>query len=173
MTPEQALVVDFNLTDFVDEFTHCFTGECRVNILSVLSKINKVMTEDATLTTLVDLTLDVLRQRLRMQRGIVMLYDRSSETIFIHQSFGLTDEEKGRGIYAPGEGITGKVVESGKAIIVPRLGENADFLDRTRAHEDKRHANRAFFCVPIVHARKVLGTICAERTYMNQRLIPT
>ncbi|CCG07108.1 sigma-54 interaction domain-containing protein [Pararhodospirillum photometricum] len=171
MTPDTPLNTDFDVKDFVDEFTHCFTGECRVSILPILAQINKVITDSADLATLVAITLDVMRQRLRMARGIMMLYDRSSETIFIHESFGLTEEEKGRGIYAPGEGITGRVVETGKAIIVPRLGESTDFLDRTRSHTDKRLSNCAFFCVPIVHAQKVLGTICAERVYMNQRLM--
>lgn len=171
MTLDTPLNTDFDVKDFVDEFTHCFTGECRVSILPVLAQINKVITDSADLPTLVAITLDVMRQRLRMARGIMMLYDRSSETIFIHESFGLTKEEEGRGIYAPGEGITGRVVETGQAIIVPRLGENTDFLDRTRSHSGKRVSNAAFFCVPIVHAQKVLGTICAERVYMNQRLM--
>ena len=104
-----------------------------------------------------------------MVRGVITLYDRRSETIFIHESFGLTEEEKKRGIYALGEGITGKVVESGKVIIVPRLTESADFLDRTGA--DHKRQNTAFFCVPIMLGQKVLGTIGAERVYMNRSLL--
>ncbi|SEH31130.1 sigma 54-interacting transcriptional regulator [Magnetospirillum fulvum] len=156
----------------VEEFTHCFTGECRVSVLPILFEINKVLAENADLATLMSITLDGMRQRLRMHRGIMMLYDRHSEAIFIHDSFGLTEEEKGRGIYAPGEGITGKVVQTGKAVIVPRLDQSPDFLDRTRAHGDrKRRGKTAFVCVPIVLARKVLGTICAERIYLNHRLL--
>ncbi|MBI5132642.1 MAG: sigma 54-interacting transcriptional regulator [Rhodopseudomonas palustris] len=156
---------------FVDEFSHCFTGECRVNVLQILFKINQVIADNADLTTLVSITLDGMRQQMRMQRGAMMLYDRHSDAIFIHDSFGLTEEERGRGIYAPGEGITGKVVQSGKPVIIPRLLEHPDFLDRTRAHRGRKQDKLAFFCVPIIMARKVLGTICAERVYMNQRLL--
>jgi len=167
---EDAITLEFDLNDFVGEFTHCFTGECRVNVLPILFRINQVITEDADLPTLLKITLELMQQRLKMQRGIMTLYDRHSETIFIHDSFGLTEEEKARGIYAPGEGITGKVVESGKAIIVPRLRESPEFLNRTRPlAEHSRHA--AFFCVPIVHARRVMGTIGAERGYLDRRLL--
>ena len=31
--------------------------------------------------------------------------------------------------------------------------------------------NTSFFCVPITHGKKVLGTISAERVYMNRRLL--
>ncbi|WP_413776319.1 sigma-54 interaction domain-containing protein [Rhodopseudomonas palustris] len=157
---------------FVDEFTHCFTGECRVNVLQILFRINQVLTQNADLATLVSIILDGMRQQMRMQRGVMMLYDRHSDAIFIHDSFGLTEEERGRGIYAPGEGITGKVVETGKPIIIPRVIDSPDFLDRTRAHNKGRKQDKlAFFCVPIVLAQKVVGTICAERVYMNQRLL--
>jgi len=172
MTMDDTVTLDRTLDGSIEEFTHCFTGECRVSVLPILFEINKVLAENADLATLMSITLDGMRQRLRMHRGIMMLYDRHSEAIFIHDSFGLTEEEKGRGIYTPGEGITGKVVQTGKAIIVPRLDQNPDFLDRTRAHGDrKRRGKTAFVCVPIVLARKVLGTICAERIYLNPRLL--
>jgi Nif-specific regulatory protein len=101
----------------------------------------------------------------------VTLYDRSSETISIHRSFGLTDIESSRGVYSPGEGITGEVVESGAAIMVPNLGDDERFLDRTKAHGDGAGLNASFFCMLITHAKKVLGAISAERVYHNRQLM--
>jgi Nif-specific regulatory protein len=163
---DDPVTLEFDPGDFVAEFSHCFTGECRVNTLPILYKISQVITNSADFPGSLSIILGLMQQQLKMHRGMVTLYDRNSETIF-----GLTKEEKARGIYAPGEGITGKVVESGKAIVAPRMHENADFLDRTRAHSEKRSLRAAFFCVPIVHAGKALGTIGAERFYMNQRLL--
>jgi Transcriptional regulator containing GAF, AAA-type ATPase, and DNA binding domains len=171
MRLDDPATLEFDVGDFVDEFSHCFTGECRVSVLPILYQISQTITNSADLAGSLSIILGVMRQQLKMQRGVVTLYDRSSETIFIHDSFGLTDEEKGRGIYAPGEGITGKVVQTGKAIVAQRLRDNPDFLDRTRAHARKGRAKAAFFCVPIIHAQKVLGTIGAERVYLNQRLL--
>ncbi|HEY0331970.1 MAG TPA: sigma 54-interacting transcriptional regulator [Rhodopseudomonas sp.] len=154
----------------VEEFTHCFTGECRVNVLPLLFEIAKIISDSEDLAKTLTIILSVMQKQLRIQRGMVTLYDRGSETIFIHESFGLSEEEKARGIYASGEGITGKVVETGHAIVVPHLRDDPRFLDRTRAHGNG-NANGSFFCVPIIHAQKVIGTISAERIYRNQRLL--
>jgi Nif-specific regulatory protein len=155
----------------IEDFTHCFTGECRINVLPTLYKISQVISACEDLEQSLAIILGVMRKRLRILRGAVTLYDRDSETIFIHRSFGLTDQEKSRGIYAPGEGITGEVVESGQAIVVPHLGKDPRFLDRTRAHSDGAGLNASFFCVPIIHARKVLGAISGERVYLNRPLL--
>ncbi|MGE4281877.1 MAG: sigma-54 interaction domain-containing protein [Magnetospirillum sp.] len=163
--------VALDVEDVTDDFTHCFTGECRVNVLPILFQISQVIADSEDLGASLSIILKVMQQRLKMQRGMVTLYDRASETIFIHESFGLSDEQKGRGIYAPGEGITGQVVQSGQAIIVPQLKDNPSFLNRTLAHGDGTHMNASFMCVPIIHAKKVLGTISAERVYLNRRLL--
>jgi Nif-specific regulatory protein len=155
----------------VDDFSHCGTGECRVNTLPVLYRLNQAVSESADLGDALRIILDIMRVSLRMDRGIITLYERRSDTIFIHESFGLTDEEKKRGIYAPGEGITGKVVESGQAIVVPRLSESADFLNRTQSPDSERRGKAAFICVPIMLGRKVLGTIAGERLYRLASLL--
>ncbi len=160
-----------DLDDFVEDFTHCFTGECRVNVLPILFQISQTISETEDLAASLALILTVMRQRLKMARGVVTLYDRSSESIFIHDSFGLSNEQKARGIYSLGEGITGKAVETGKTIIVPHLKDSPNFLNRTLAHGDGTPMNASFFCVPILHGKKVLGTLGAERVYMNRRLL--
>ena len=155
----------------VEDFSHCGTGECRISTLPVLYHLNRVVSESSGLEDALKIILDIMRVSLRMDRGIITLYDRRSETIFIHESFGLTEEEKKRGIYAPGEGITGKVVADGQAIVVPRLSECADFLNRTGSPQSERHAKAAFICVPIMLGKRVLGTIAGERIYRNHLLL--
>lgn len=131
-TIQQATEVTIELDDFIKDFTHCFTGECRVNVLPQLYKINQISSSTNDLGVLLAMVLNVMRQQLHIRRGMVMLYEHCSETIFIHDCFGLSEQEKERGIYTPGEGITGKVIETGKAIIVSRLCDNHDFLNRDR-----------------------------------------
>ena len=154
----------------IDEFTHCFTGECRINVLPILYQISRIIASSENLASSLALILKVMKRRLRATRGMVTLYDRTTETIFIHESFGFTEEEKSRGVYSLGEGVTGKVVETGEAMVVD-LGADPDYLDRTGAHSGGRPKNTSFFCVPILHAGKVLGTIGAERVYRNSSLL--
>jgi len=160
-----------DLDDFVDDFTDCKTGECRVHVLPILFQISQIISDSEDLPSSLAIILKVMQTRMHIVRGMVTLYDRQNGQIFIHESFGLSDEEKARGVYAPGEGVTGQVVESGKAIVVPDLRNSPLFLNRTRARADGTDLNHSFFCVPILHGRKVLGTISAERVYDNRRLL--
>ena len=169
MSAEDSVAIEID--DFKDEFTGCATGECRVSVLPILFQISQIINESENLTSALTLILGVMEERMKIARGMVSLYDRQSETIFVHASFGLTEEQKQRGIYSLGEGITGKVVESGKAVIVPHIGSDPGFLDRTQSREETAAKNCTFFCVPIVHGRKVLGTISAERVYASRRLL--
>ncbi len=169
MKMDRTVAVDID--DFAEDFTHCFTGECRINVLPILFQISEIITQSEDLASSLTVMLKVMRQRLKIVRAMVTLYDRQSERIFLHESFGLTDEQKARGMYSLGEGITGKVVEAGKPIIVPRLRDNPGCIEETMSSGDGASMNTSFFCVPIQHAKKVLGTISAERVYMNRRLL--
>ena len=100
--------VTIEIDDIQEDFTGCATGECRVNVLPILFKISQIITDSEDLTSALTLILGVMEERMKIIRGMVSLYDRPSETIFVHASFGLTEEQKQRGIYSLGEGVTGR-----------------------------------------------------------------
>ncbi|PPQ35352.1 sigma 54-interacting transcriptional regulator [Rhodopila globiformis] len=162
---DQSVAID------VEEFTHCFTGECRVNMLPILFQISQIIAENQDLATSLTVMLQVMRQRLRMRRGMVTLYDNQSDATFIHESFGLTGVEKAKGRYAPDGDINTRVVESGRAVIVPHLRDQPGFVDDAASDGESSNAKASFICVPIMHARKVVGTIGAERVYLNRGLL--
>ena len=153
------------------EYTDCNTGECRVKVLPTLYRIIRVIADTEDLAEALAIILGVMHERMRMVRGMVTLLDRSSGTIFIHESFGLTEAQKARGLYTPGEGIIGEVVATGKAIVAPRLRDNPRFLDRTKSRDSGDDLECAFLCVPILSGRKVVGTISGERFYPSNRLL--
>jgi Nif-specific regulatory protein len=152
------------------DFTYCDSGECRIGVLPFLYEISTALTEKRDLSETLASLLSLMQERMKIVRGMVTLCDRKSGEIFIHQSFGLTEGEKARGVYSMGEGITGLAVETGKPVIVPRLSEEPRFLNRTlsRVSDDM---NASFICVPIKHGTGVLGTIGAERHYENPFLL--
>ena len=148
----------------------CLAGECRLKTLPVIYEISKVIAMSADLPHTLGILLQMMKQHMNIIRGTVSLYDRNTDSIYIHESFGLTQEEQERGIYRFGEGVTGQVVENSKAMVIPRIGEEPNFLSRTRDRSE--FDNRlSFLCVPIVHGQKVLGTISAERLYDNDVLL--
>ncbi|TWA70171.1 Fis family NifA subfamily transcriptional regulator [Azospirillum brasilense] len=153
------------------EFTDCESGECRINVLPFLYEISRILTESESLPGSLGVLLTLMRERMRILRGMVTLHDRETGSIFIHESFGLTEEQRALGLYSPGEGIVGRVVQGGEAIVVPRLGDEPAFLNRTQSRPAASDMELSFLCVPIRHGRRVLGTISAERAYANRRLL--
>ncbi|MDR3724348.1 MAG: sigma 54-interacting transcriptional regulator [Terracidiphilus sp.] len=129
-----------------------------------------MLTQSADLADTVQILLGIMEKQMRVVRGTVSLCDRHSGTTFIHQSFGLTEEQEARGVYRFGEGITGKVVETGNTIVLPRIGDDKAFLNLTRTHTDEDD-DLSFICVPIKRGNKVLGTISVERLYDNDTLL--
>ena len=148
----------------------CDLGECRTNVLPFMNEMSRIAHGGEDLSETLCVLLELLKTHMNVVRAMVSLFEPGSGNIFIHDSFGLSVEERAKGVYFLGEGVTGRVVETGEAIVVPQIGDEPSFLDRTqsRSASDRR---LSFLCVPIMRSKKVLGTISAERIYDNSRLL--
>lgn len=156
----------------------CFGKECAQNnticrgeMFLPLCQMSKVVIENENLTETLSILLKIMKEDMGVVRGMVNLYNSKNGKIFIHDSIGLTEEEETRGIYSIGEGITGKVVETGRTIVVPRISEESNFLNRTKSHSDTEETELSFVCIPILRGKKVLGAISVERKCDNPDLL--
>jgi Nif-specific regulatory protein len=107
--------------------------------------------------------LSLLELRAGLTWGMVTLLDRSTGLLKIEEAYGLTPEEKARGLYRLGEGLIGRVFESGIPVIVPDLSKETHFLNRAKNRTREDMAGLTFYCVPIRSNGAVIGTLCAER----------
>ncbi|MGC9196097.1 MAG: sigma 54-interacting transcriptional regulator [Syntrophobacteraceae bacterium] len=148
-----------------------FQGQRHDGTLSLLIQMGRAVSEDNDLSQALDFLLDYMRVQMGGVRAMINLHHRETGRIFIHKSIGLSEEEQARGVYFPGEGITGKVVESGRPIVVRRIGDEPDFLNRTGSLLLDSDRRLTFLCVPIPRNKKVLGTICMERLYSDEGLL--
>jgi Nif-specific regulatory protein len=149
----------------------CRNVECRAKVFPLLYQMSQVIAESADLSHTLIILLQIMEQQMNIVCGMVTLFHSKTGKIAIHESFGLTEEEESRGVYSLGEGITGKVVESCKPIILHKISEAPDFLHRTRSLKYGIESEFSFICVPILRGQKVLGTIGAERIYDSTRLL--
>jgi Nif-specific regulatory protein len=94
---------------------------------------------------------------------MVTLLDRAVGILKIEEAFGLTEAEKERGKYRLGEGLVGRVFESGNPIVVPDLSKEQRFLNRAGGRSFDDLAGVAYYCVPIRSGGSVMGTLSAER----------
>jgi Nif-specific regulatory protein len=106
--------------------------------------------------------------RAGLNRGMVTLLDRATGVLKVEEAFGLNAEEKRRGVYRLGEGLVGRVFETGSPIVVPNLAAEPRFLNRAvnRRHEDME--GLSFYCVPIRSRGSVIGTLSAERRITDE-----
>jgi Nif-specific regulatory protein len=86
----------------------------------------------------------------------------------IETATGLSDGQKRKGKYKIGEGITGRVVQTGKSIIVPRISEEPQFLDKTGARKDINGKDVSFVCVPIKIGNEVVGTLSTDQSFTDR-----
>jgi Nif-specific regulatory protein len=149
----------------------CHAGICRGRIVPLLFAMGKAISNHNDLSLALDALLNYMRNEMAMDQAMINLHHRETGRIFIHKSVGLTGEEQARGVYLPGEGITGRVVETAKPIIVPRIGDEPAFLNRTGSLLRTKDRDKSFISVPILRGKKVLGTINALRIYDNEELL--
>lgn len=144
---------------------YCSAESCRAQVLPLMYYMHELIRSSEDLAKTMNLLLQIMERHMQVLRGMVSLFNQNTGTIFIHEAIGLTPEEEERGIYDLGEGITGKVVAEGKAIVVPRISDEPQFLNRARTRSLPAESDLSFICVPIMRGKKVFGTISAERLY--------
>jgi Nif-specific regulatory protein len=100
-----------------------------------------------------------------MERGMITVLDPSRDLARVDVAHGLSAEQQARGRYQLGEGVIGKVLDRGEPAVVPRIGDEPLFLDRTASRANLDRSKIAFLCVPITHRGEVIGTLSVDRVY--------
>ena len=136
--------------------------------LTLLYDISQAILAEGNLKEVARLALRFLSEQMGMLKGMITILNRKSGEIFIEESFGLSTEEVARGRYRIGEGVTGKVVESGKPIVVPRISKEPLFLNRTDSRRHGSAEDISFICVPIKAGAETAGTLSADRQYRER-----
>ncbi len=136
--------------------------------LAALTEISKAISSSLNLATVMQNILNILHQHLGMERGTITLLDPETNELSIEVACGLDLTEIKRGRYKIGEGITGKVVAAGEPIVVPNVGKEPLFLNRTKARDDVTKAGIAFICVPIKLEDTTIGALSVDRLFQEE-----
>ncbi len=131
--------------------------------VQLLSDVAKVFAESLNLEETLKSILRSLDTHLKLRRGTITLLDSETETLNIKVAHGLSQKSKTLGSYKVGEGITGRVVQTGEEIVVPDIAKDPRFLHKTRARTTTGGKRIAFFCVPIKLEGKTIGALSVDR----------
>ena len=90
--------------------------------LTVINAAAKLIGQSTQPNVAISSMLRLLSQMLGLNRGRVMQPMLPQEKMSIQYSYGLTDLERARGVYQFGEGISGKVMSTGREVVVQEIG---------------------------------------------------
>ena len=137
--------------------------------LSLLFEISTKLSESLDLKTVLKPILQMTAEHMGIPRGTLTILNRSRGEIVIEEAYGLRPEERAKGKYRMGEGITGRVIDTGRPAIIPRISEEPLFLDKTGSRKHLNKSDIAFVCVPIKIGNEVMGAISADRPSKEEK----
>jgi len=137
----------------------------RYEEVSVLYEIARAVSFSSDLEKSLTDVLDILQRDLGMNRGTVTVLNPTTTELQIEVASGMTASEMRRGVYRVGEGITGRVVESGEPMVIPQVGKEPMFLDRTGSRRDINKDDISFICVPIKVGPQAIGALSVDRLF--------
>ena len=133
--------------------------------VTLLYEISKALNEHLNLKKSLYKVLDILSNSMNMVRGTITILNPLRNEINIEVAHGLTRNAMQSVKYKLGEGITGKVIETGKAIAIPKIGEEPLFLDRTASRKKNRNQEISFICTPVKKGKQVIGALSVDRPF--------
>ncbi len=135
--------------------------------LSALLAICQAIEQALNLESALDGVLSILSENLSMQRATVTLYDPETKQLSINASYGLSLEEKQRGVYRLDEGVTGRIFQTGEPYYVPDISKEPLFLDKTGSRKIHR-GQTSFIGVPISLHSEPIGVLNVDRIFGDE-----
>ncbi len=134
--------------------------------LSTLLEVSQALSGTLNLKAAMQRVLQILIRHHSVVRGMVTLL-RDGE-IHVEAVEGFEDRARATR-FKLGEGITGKVVESGKPIVVPRVSREPAFLNLAHRRTDASKLELSFICVPITLSRSAVGSLGVDLRFKPER----
>jgi Nif-specific regulatory protein len=144
------------------------------NHTSEIRKLSTLLETSQALSGTLDLrgglhrVLEILARHHSVVRSMVTMLSEDDGSLHVAASDGL--DAPGHKIhYEIGEGITGKVVQSGRPVVVPRVSREPQFLRRAAERPELARQELTFICVPIVLNRRPVGALGVDLHFKADR----
>src|SRR5215475_2448403 len=135
--------------------------------LSTLLEVSQALSGTLNIKSALHRVLEILGRHHGAVRSMVTML-RDGGELFVEASDGL-DRPAQSVQYRMGEGITGRVVETGKPIVVPRVSREPAMLNRAARRPEGDDQELSFVCVPILLNRRAVGALGVDLRYKPER----
>ena len=98
--------------------------------LTVIHEAARCIGSEGSSQEAVNKILRLMSEMVGLNRGRVLLPDEATGGLRIRYSYGLTQDQVDKGLYSPGEGITGKVMQSKQVAVIQNVDDEQNFLFR-------------------------------------------
>ncbi|MDT7809748.1 MAG: Nif-specific regulatory protein [Acidobacteriota bacterium] len=145
-------------------------GHTDAHEMATLLEIGQTLADGPHLRPAMSRSLELLGRAQGLARGFVMLLDTEAEELRVEACYGLDEEAVRRVSYHVGEGVAGRVAETGKPVVVPQASREPLLLQRVAGRE--RAAGRqevSFICVPLLIGRRAVGVLGVDLPYAEGR----
>jgi Nif-specific regulatory protein len=134
--------------------------------LSTLLEMSQALSGTLNLKSAIQRVLATLIRHHSVVRGMVTVLRDGELQVEAAEGF----EDRARAVrFKVGEGITGKVVESGRPIVVPRVSREPAFLNLAPRRPDHQKQELSFVCVPIMLNRAAVGALGVDLRFKPER----
>ncbi len=137
--------------------------------LLVLQEAARLITKSTDPEPAIQGILRLLSQLLGLNRGRVLLPSAEDGELEICYAYGLTEKERTRGRYMIGEGVTGKVFQTGHLALIQNIDEETTYLARAVDRTTLPDEAVAFIAVPIVIDEFPAGVLAVHRLRQRER----
>jgi Nif-specific regulatory protein len=135
--------------------------------LSTLLEVSQALSGTLNLRSALHRVLEILAKHHGIVRSLVVLQHDNNE-LHVEAADGL-DAPSHAVRYRVGEGIVGKVVESSRPIVIPRVSKEPTFLNRAAKRPELNRDELSFICVPILLNRRAVGAIGVDLKFNPDR----
>ncbi len=137
--------------------------------LLVVQEAARLITKSSDPEPAIKGILRLLSQLLGLNRGRVLLPCPNDGTLDIVYAYGLTNAERTRGRYMIGEGVTGKVFQTGQLALIQNIDEEPTYLARAVDRTTLPNEAVSFIAVPIVIEEYPAGVLAVHRLRQRER----
>ena len=139
--------------------------EARLKELSLVYDFSKEISATLEMEELCSSVERFIGDRLGFQEFALLVHDEFHQHLGVTAARGFADQSKIRNIsFRSGEGITGKVLESGETVYIPDTGLNRHYL----YYKGEKREDGSFLSIPLIFKQSVVGVLNLTRPGANR-----
>jgi Nif-specific regulatory protein len=144
------------------------SSSSEIRRLATFLEVSRTLSGTPNVKVALHQVVEILERHHGVIRGSITLLEEDSADLYIEASSGLSLKGQ-QARYRLGEGITGRVVQTGKPVVIPQLSLEPMFLNRAGQRKEKEQRELSFLCVPVLVDRKAVGALAADLAFKPDR----